>query len=83
MNGKINAVKEIKQFQAKHEDSLEQGWFIVNMASTGKGKTIANAKIMQALSQDGQSLRYVLGTWIKNLNFANGRLVSQRYWFKQ
>ena len=30
------------------------------MASTGKGKTIANAKIMQALSKDAQSLRYIL-----------------------
>jgi CRISPR-associated endonuclease/helicase Cas3 len=31
----------------------KQGWFIVNMASTGKGKTIANAKIMQAYLKMG------------------------------
>ncbi|MCO8055119.1 type I-F CRISPR-associated helicase Cas3f [Acinetobacter towneri] len=67
-----NAVKEIKQFKQKHEDSLEQGWFIVNMASTGKGKTIANAKIMQALSQDGQSLRYVLALGLRTLTLQTG-----------
>lgn len=67
-----NAVKEIKQFQQKHEDASEQGWFIVNMASTGKGKTIANAKIMQALSKDGQSLRYVLALGLRTLTLQTG-----------
>lgn len=67
-----NAVKEIKQFKQKHEDASEQGWFIVNMASTGKGKTIANAKIMQALSKDGQSLRYVLALGLRTLTLQTG-----------
>ncbi|WP_173910698.1 type I-F CRISPR-associated helicase Cas3f [Acinetobacter sp. Marseille-Q1618] len=67
-----NAVKEIKLFKQKHEDVLEQGWFIVNMASTGKGKTIANAKIMQALSNDGQSLRYVLALGLRTLTLQTG-----------
>ena len=67
-----NAVKEIKQFKQKHEDAPEQGWFIVNMASTGKGKTIANAKIMQALSKDGQSLRYVLALGLRTLTLQTG-----------
>ncbi|MEG0344396.1 MAG: HD domain-containing protein, partial [Acinetobacter sp.] len=38
------AVKSIQQFIQKNEGTEKQGWFIVNMASTGKGKTIANAK---------------------------------------
>ncbi|NNP73797.1 type I-F CRISPR-associated helicase Cas3 [Acinetobacter defluvii] len=67
-----NAVKEIKQFKLKNEDAPEQGWFIVNMASTGKGKTIANAKIMQALSKDGQSLRYVLALGLRTLTLQTG-----------
>lgn len=67
-----NAVKEIKQFRQKQEDGIEQGWFIVNMASTGKGKTIANAKIMQALSKDGQSLRYVLALGLRTLTLQTG-----------
>ena len=66
------AVKEIKQFRQKQDDGIEQGWFIVNMASTGKGKTIANAKIMQALSNDGQSLRYVLALGLRTLTLQTG-----------
>lgn len=67
-----NAVKEIKQFRQKQDDGIEQGWFIVNMASTGKGKTIANAKIMQALSKDAQSLRYVLALGLRTLTLQTG-----------
>lgn len=67
-----NAVKDIKQFRQKHDDANEQGWFVVNMASTGKGKTIANAKIMQALSKDGQSLRYVLALGLRTLTLQTG-----------
>lgn len=67
-----NAVKEIKQFRQKYDDGIEQGWFIVNMASTGKGKTIANAKIMQALSKDGQSLSYVLALGLRTLTLQTG-----------
>ncbi len=67
-----NAVKEIKQFRQKQDDGIDQGWFIVNMASTGKGKTIANAKIMQALSKDGQSLRYVLALGLRTLTLQTG-----------
>ena len=67
-----NAVKEIKQFKQKNEEATTHGWFIVNMASTGKGKTIANAKIMQALSKDGQSLRYVLALGLRTLTLQTG-----------
>lgn len=61
------AVKGIQQFIQKNESAANQGWFIVNMASTGKGKTIANAKIMQALSKDAQSLRYILALGLRTL----------------
>ena len=68
-----NAVKEIKQFRQKQDNTIEeQGWFIVNMASTGKGKTIANAKIMQALSKDTQSLRYILALGLRTLTLQTG-----------
>ncbi|MEN3980086.1 type I-F CRISPR-associated helicase Cas3f [Acinetobacter sp. CWB-B33] len=65
------AVKGIQNFIQKNEGSADQGWFIVNMASTGKGKTIANAKIMQALSKD-QSLRYVLALGLRTLTLQTG-----------
>jgi CRISPR-associated endonuclease/helicase Cas3 len=65
-------VKGIQQFIQKNEGVEKQGWFIVNMASTGKGKTIANAKIMQALSKDGQSLRYILALGLRTLTLQTG-----------
>lgn len=66
------AVKGIQQFIQKNESEANQGWFIVNMASTGKGKTIANAKIMQALSKDAQSLRYILALGLRTLTLQTG-----------
>ena len=66
------AVKGIQQFIQKNETARKQGWFIVNMASTGKGKTIANAKIMQALSKDGGSLRYILALGLRTLTLQTG-----------
>ncbi|GAA5014513.1 type I-F CRISPR-associated helicase Cas3f [Acinetobacter puyangensis] len=66
------AVKAIQQFDTKNENSKNQGWFIVNMASTGKGKTIANAKIMQTLSEGGNSLRYILALGLRTLTLQTG-----------
>ncbi len=48
------------------------GWFVVNMASTGCGKTIANAKIMRALSSDANSLRYLLALGLRTLTLQTG-----------
>jgi CRISPR-associated endonuclease/helicase Cas3 len=54
-------------------DSKEKfGFFAVNMASTGCGKTYANAKIMQALSDDNESLRYVLALGLRTLTLQTG-----------
>ncbi len=54
------------------DDKQRYGFFAVNMASTGCGKTIANAKIMQALSEDGDSLRYVLALGLRTLTLQTG-----------
>ena len=42
------------------------------MASTGCGKTIANAKIMRALANDSDSLRYVLALGLRTLTLQTG-----------
>ncbi|WP_371193451.1 type I-F CRISPR-associated helicase Cas3f [Glaciecola sp. SC05] len=63
------AVNCIAKFK-KHETLT--GAFIVNMASTGCGKTFANAKIMQALSPEGNSLRYVLALGLRTLTLQTG-----------
>lgn len=68
------AVEKITQFKMQHKALQEQGygWFVVNMASTGCGKTIANAKIMRAVSNDGESLRYTLALGLRTLTLQTG-----------
>lgn len=62
--GKIKAFREARREQ--------DGFFVVNMASTGCGKTFANAKILQALSSDGESLRYILALGLRSLTLQTG-----------
>lgn len=64
------AVEAIKYFKNKQEKNC--GYFVVNIASTGCGKTIANAKIMRALSDDGESLRYILALGLRTLTLQTG-----------
>lgn len=66
------AVDSIKTFKQQYKNAQDNGWFIVNMASTGYGKTIANAKIMRALSHDGESLRYILALGLRTLTLQTG-----------
>lgn len=64
------AVEAINFFRNKQEKNC--GYFVVNIASTGCGKTIANAKIMRALSKDGESLRYILALGLRTLTLQTG-----------
>ena len=66
------AVVAISQLRSKQNDIAKNGWFIVNMASTGCGKTIANAKIMRALSADADSLRFILALGLRTLTLQTG-----------
>lgn len=66
---KINAWRQQQEGQI---DSYQFGFFAVNMASTGTGKTFANAKIMRALSMDGESLRYILALGLRTLTLQTG-----------
>lgn len=66
--GKILKFRKGKQLP----EEPGQGWFVVNMASTGCGKTIANAKIMQAISEDGEGLRYILALGLRTLTLQTG-----------
>ncbi len=64
------AVELIKLW--KKDNSQKQGFFAVNMASTGCGKTFANAKVMQALSDNGNSIRFVLALGLRTLTLQTG-----------
>jgi len=78
------AVKEISQWRQQNTllDKNQYGFFAVNMASTGKGKTFANAKIMRALSPDGDSLRYVLALGLRTLTLQTGDEYRERIGLK-
>ena len=64
------AVEKIKQFRKREQGKM--AYFVVNMASTGCGKTIANAKLMNAISEDGKSLRYILALGLRTLTLQTG-----------
>lgn len=68
----VSGIKKWKQ-EEKEIDKHHFGFFAVNMASTGKGKTFANAKIMQALSANDDSLRYILALGLRTLTLQTGR----------
>ena len=65
------AVEKIKVWR-KQQDKSQYGFFAVNMASTGCGKTFANAKVMRALSSDGDRLRYILALGLRTLTLQTG-----------
>ncbi len=65
------AVEKIKAWREK-QDKSQYGFYAVNMAGTGCGKTFANAKVMRALSSDGDSLRYILALGLRTLTLQTG-----------
>jgi len=68
------AVRELNKWRDENEklDTQNFGFFAVNMASTGTGKTFANAKIMRALSPTKESLRYILALGLRTLTLQTG-----------
>ncbi|RAK00598.1 type I-F CRISPR-associated helicase Cas3f [Aliidiomarina maris] len=68
------AVDKITTWRKELEKQSKQkyGFFTVNLASTGCGKTFANAKVMRALSADSQSLRFVLALGLRTLTLQTG-----------
>ncbi len=69
-----DAVSSITKWRREQKDldKHQFGFFAVNMASTGKGKTFANAKIMQSLSANEESLRYILALGLRTLTLQTG-----------
>lgn len=58
------AVKESKKLQI---ESNECGFFGINMASTGKGKTLANARIMYAIADEEKGCRLSIALGLRTL----------------
>lgn len=70
------AKEAIKQAKTQY-DMSRTGCFVINMASTGCGKTIANAKILHALSGD-ESLRCSILLGLRTLTLQTGEEYRKR-----
>ncbi|MBS9780124.1 MAG: type I-F CRISPR-associated helicase Cas3 [Moraxellaceae bacterium] len=54
------------------KDSAENGFFGINMASTGCGKTIGNARIMYGLADSQQGARFTIALGLRVLTLQTG-----------
>lgn len=70
--------KAVEAVRQSKKEKADNAYFILNMASTGCGKTTANAKIMQALSKDGKSMRYTLALGLRSLTLQTGTEYKER-----
>ena len=70
-NKAADAAESLRAQAAQH------GGFIVNMASTGCGKTLANARIMNALAEPQQGLRCTFALGLRTLTLQTGRSYRQ------
>lgn len=57
---------------ALKQRSLRQGFFGINMASTGCGKTFANARIMYALADEQRGCRFSMALGLRTLTLQTG-----------
>lgn len=72
---KLNEFRKLSETQ---EHAFLDGMFIVNLASTGCGKTFANAKIMQALNPVYGELRFTLALGLRTLTLQTGNEYRSR-----
>ncbi|HAT2784035.1 TPA: type I-F CRISPR-associated helicase Cas3 [Citrobacter koseri] len=63
---------------ALRERSREEGFFGVNMASTGCGKTFANARIMYALADEQEGCRFTVAMGLRTLTLQTGDALRNR-----
>lgn len=56
----------------------EQGFFGINMASTGRGKTLANARIMYALTAPDEGARFTIALGLRVLTLQTGKALQER-----
>jgi len=68
------AFKVAKELQKKR---LEHGFFGINMASTGRGKTFANAKIMYALADEKMGCRFNIALGLRTLTLQTGDALAK------
>ncbi|MEY3786633.1 MAG: type CRISPR-associated helicase Cas3 [Pseudomonadota bacterium] len=67
-----------KLAQTLSKETITQGFFGINMASTGKGKTLANAKIMYAIGREAGRIRFSVALGLRTLTLQTGREYRQK-----
>jgi len=55
-----------------------KGFFGINMASTGKGKTIANARIIYGLADEVEGCRFSVALGLRTLTLQTGKSLKER-----
>lgn len=60
------------------ERAQRQGFFGVNMASTGCGKTFANARIMYALASEDKGCRFTVALGLRTLTLQTGEALREK-----
>lgn len=60
------------------EQTRQCGFFGVNMASTGRGKTLANARIMYALSDEKPGCRFTVAVGLRTLTLQTGDALREK-----
>ena len=65
--------KAIKLVRKLNKEPLAHGFLGFNMASTGKGKTIANAKIMYTMGEQVGRTRFCVALGLRTLTLQTGR----------
>jgi CRISPR-associated endonuclease/helicase Cas3 len=58
--------------------SQQQGAFIINMASTGCGKTLGNARIVYALNPENSGMRATFALGLRTLTLQTGQAFRER-----
>lgn len=64
--------------KANQRSSNDAGFFGVNMASTGCGKTLANARIMYALADSQRGVRFTIALGLRVLTLQTGKALRSR-----
>lgn len=67
---------------ALREKTQRQGFFGVNMASTGCGKTFANARIMYGLADEKQGCRFSIALGLRTLTLQTGKALRDRLYLQ-
>jgi CRISPR-associated endonuclease/helicase Cas3 len=63
---------------AMRMQSLDHGAFVINMASTGCGKTLANARILYGLADPRQGMRAAFALGLRTLTLQTGRAYQEK-----